>query len=176
MHFRGTFHQWKYKESGVKLKSMVWKEKRQKAALLWTSILVEFSKQKQKKKHDLDVALSCYCELRLKPRPLIQFYFSLFYDLFCEGWYVRLCISRMASNFFFPAALGLTWIKYVLRLLICLRACVVCWNAHATWNPACQDVSYLWVFRICKVTWEKVSRRSRTECIITYLFHTGRSY
>lgn len=125
MHFRGTFHQWKYKESGVKLKSMVWKEKRQKAALLWTSILVEFSKQKQKKKHDLDVALSCYCELRLKPRPLIQFYFSLFYDLFCEGWYVRLCISRMASNFFFSRCFGLDLNKICFAFAH-MFACVCC--------------------------------------------------
>lgn len=112
------------------------------------------------------IALS-YCELRLKPHPLIQFYFSFFYYLFCEGWHIRLCISRMASNFFF-AALGLTWIKCVAHVSACVCVCEVCvayvaWM-HTTWNLPC-----LWIFWICKVTqereWEEPDRMYHYELL-----------
>lgn len=139
------------------------RRRERKTALLWTSILWSFLKNINWMWPQ--IALSSR-EPRLRPCALILFYFPLFYYLFCKGWHVKLCISRMASNFFFYfAALGLTWIKCLFFLLICLRVCVyvlvqvclvcVVWM-HVTWTLPFQDVSYLWIFWICKVTQNRV--------------------
>lgn len=148
---------------------------------------VEFSR---KKKQNMiwtwpQIALS-YCELRLKPHPLIQFYFSVFHYLLCEGWHVRLCISRMAFNSPFAAS-GLTWIKCVLCSLICMHGCVCVYvrvyvcacllRYHTTWNfsPSRRQLS---LNILIMQSYPRESERSWTECIIrsSYLCHTARSY
>lgn len=69
MHFRETFHQWKYKE---------WRKLQEEKS----STFVNFHPVKFSENHDLDMATDSI-KLRLKPHPLI--YFSLYKYLFCEG-------------------------------------------------------------------------------------------
>lgn len=118
------------------------------AALLWTSILWSFLKTTIWTWPQISLS---YCELRLKPHPLIQFYFATFYYLFCECWHVRLCISRMAFNFPFTA-LGLTWIECVLCLLV--RVCVCARTGVHTYVCTCVCVC---VCALCECTQHRIS-------------------
>lgn len=103
MHFRGTFHQWKYKEPRkVRLQSEKKKKKTKKWKREESSTFVNFHPVEFYINHDLDVAADSI-ELQRAESDASSSYPVLFFSLFFLICFVKAdtCISRMASNLFF---------------------------------------------------------------------------
>jgi len=100
-------------------------ERERKAALWWTSIAWSFLNTMIWTWPQ--IALS-YWELRLKPHPLIQFYFSLFYYLFREGWLVKAVHKQNGFQLsFFSRCFGLDLNKMCFVFArMSARVCVWC--------------------------------------------------